>query len=80
MDPVSIRRDKLRFLQNLWAAQAQARTKILPKEVDVKAVPRVMMSNEEVTLDLAGESLGRAMCFWNVWDRPGWTDDKAKVS
>ena len=80
MDPVTIRRDKLRFLQNIWSAQAQARTKISPKESEMKAVPRVMLSDNEIALDAAGESFGRAKCFWNVWDRPGWTADTAKVS
>ena len=80
MDPITIRRDKLRFIQNLWSAQAQARTKILPRDIGVKAVPRVMMSEHEVALDAAGESFGRAKCFWNVWDRQGWMNDEAKVS
>ncbi|WVQ81448.1 hypothetical protein IAT38_003572 [Cryptococcus sp. DSM 104549] len=79
LDPVATKRDKLRFVQNLWAAQALARAKLLPSS-DVRAVPRVSQSMEEVDLDAAGEALGRAKCFWNVWDRKGWEGQrKGKV-
>lgn len=37
------------------------------------------MSNDEFGLDGAKEVYGRAKCFWNVWDRPGWTGEKRKV-
>ncbi|KAK4685638.1 hypothetical protein P7C73_g4506, partial [Tremellales sp. Uapishka_1] len=79
-DPVATRRDKLRFVQNLWAAQAFARTKALPDQT--RAIPRVLMSEEEFGLEAAGEILGRAKCFWNVWEKRGWESDsrKAKVA
>ena len=66
-------------MQNLWAAQAQARAKISPKEVDARAVPRVLMADDEVALDGAGDAFERAKCFWNVWDRQGWTSQGRKV-
>ncbi len=78
IDPVSIRKDKLRFLQSLWAAQAHARAKP-PKVSGVTAPMRVMMCDEEQGLDAAGEMFGRAKCFWNVWDRPTWTSASPKV-
>lgn len=79
MDPVSARRDKLRFLQNLWSAQAQARAKVPVKEAAGKSLPRVLMSEDEVGLDAAGESFGRARCLYNVWDRSGYSSEKRKV-
>lgn len=79
MDPVAARRDKLRFLQNLWSAQALARAKISAKEAATKAVPRVLIGDEEIGLDAAGEVFGRAKCLWNVWDRPNYTAEKRKV-
>jgi hypothetical protein len=76
-DPIATRRDKLRFVQNLWAAQALARAKLLP-HVN-RPVPRVLMSDSEVGLEGAGEMLGRAKLFWNVWERQAWAAQKKKV-
>ncbi|ORY29168.1 hypothetical protein BCR39DRAFT_533070 [Naematelia encephala] len=80
LDVIASRRDKLRFIQNLWAAQALARTKRLPKEIS--APPRVVMTDEEISLDDAGEPFGRAKCFWTIWDRATWSavPKKAKVA
>ncbi|WVN91089.1 uncharacterized protein L203_106336 [Cryptococcus depauperatus CBS 7841] len=76
LDPVATKRDKLRFVQNLWAAQALVRAKLLPSS-EQKIIPRVLQSEQEV--DFEGES-ERARCFWNVWDRQGWlTQMKSKV-
>ncbi|WWD21038.1 hypothetical protein CI109_105519 [Kwoniella shandongensis] len=78
LDPYATKRDKSRFVQNLWAAQALARAKLLPKHV--RAVPRVLMSAEEVELEAAGDPFGRAKCFWDVWDKNVWSNvRKAKV-
>ncbi|RSH95410.1 hypothetical protein EHS25_000497 [Saitozyma podzolica] len=79
LDPVATRRDKLRFVHNLWAAQALARAKLLPQEV--RQVPRALVEEEEIGLESAGEMFGRAKCYWNVWERQGWlhADRKAKV-
>ncbi|KAK8843437.1 hypothetical protein IAR55_007094 [Kwoniella newhampshirensis] len=78
LDPIATKRDKLRFIQNLWAAQAVARTKLLPKHI--RAIPRVLMSTEEVNLEGAGDQSGRAKCYWDVWDRNVWGSvRKAKV-
>lgn len=62
LDPVMARKDKLRFVRNLWAAQALARTK-LRRRTDAVAVPRVFKAREEIKL---------ATCYWNVWERAGW--------
>ncbi|OCF31354.1 hypothetical protein I316_06959 [Kwoniella heveanensis BCC8398] len=78
LDPVATQRDKLRFIHNLWNAQALARAKLATK--DVRTVPRVLAMNSEVELDSAGEAFGRAKCFWDIWDRSGWNDQrKGKV-
>ncbi|WVW79055.1 hypothetical protein I302_101018 [Kwoniella bestiolae CBS 10118] len=79
LDPVATRRDKLRFIQNLWAAQALARTKMSTK--DPRSVPRALMSEHELSLEGAGDPMGRARCYWDVWERNGWLDHrKAKVA
>lgn len=51
LDPVTAKRDKLRFVENLWAAQAKAR----------KA--RGLISDE---LDLE-EPFNRARCYWSLF-------------
>ncbi|WVQ75384.1 hypothetical protein IAR50_005004 [Cryptococcus sp. DSM 104548] len=77
LDPIATKRDKLRFIQNLWAAQALARAKILPSSEN-RAVPKVLQSGQEVDLD--GAQLERARCFWDVWDRSTWGGQRlAKV-
>lgn len=65
------RKDKLRFVRNLWAAQALARTRLRKRASDL-AVPRVLKSREEIKL---------ATCYWNLWERAGWMTclSKAKV-
>jgi hypothetical protein len=77
LDPVATKRDKLRFVQNLWSAQALARARLSVKGKGT--VPRVMMGNEECALEQAGETHARARCFFNVWERNGWNGMK-KVS
>jgi hypothetical protein len=77
LDPVATRRDKLRFVHNLWAAQALARAKLLPQEV--RQVPRALVEEEEIGLESAGEMFGRAKCYWNVWERQGWLQADRKV-
>jgi hypothetical protein len=77
LDPVATRRDKLRFVHNLWAAQALARAKLLPQEV--RQVPRALVEEEEIGLESAGEMCGRAKCYWNVWERQGWLQADRKV-
>jgi hypothetical protein len=76
LDPVVIRRDKLRFIQNLWTAQALART----RNIDRVAAPRVLAGIEEYGLERAGELFGRAKCFWNVWQSDAWQANVKKVS
>jgi hypothetical protein len=77
LDPVATRRDKMRFVHNLWAAQALARAKLLPQEV--RQVPRALVEEEEIGLESAGEMFGRAKCYWNVWERHGWLHADRKV-
>jgi hypothetical protein len=73
LDEVAVRQEKLRFLQNLWSAQAMARAKLLTKE------PSAYKSNVEVGLEAAGELFGRAACFWSLWQRPEWDQLSRKV-
>jgi len=54
MDPVTVKRDKLHFVENLWAAQAKAR----------KARGLVSMD-----LDL-DEPYQRARCYWSLFTGP----------
>ncbi|WRT68909.1 uncharacterized protein IL334_005891 [Kwoniella shivajii] len=51
---------------------ALARSKLLPK--DHRSAPRVLVKENEIPLDKAGDPTGRAKCYWNVWDRNGWSD------
>lgn len=63
------RKDKLRFVRNLWTAQALARTRLRKRASDF-AIPRVFKSREEIKL---------ATCYWNVWERSGWMACPAKA-
>lgn len=76
-DPSATRKDKLRFVHNIWAAQALARTKVLPTQV--KAVPQVLESPEEVDLGPAKEPFSVAKLYSNIWDREGWEAEHTKV-
>lgn len=78
LDPVATRKDKLRFIENLWAAQAMARATSGPNSI--RSIPRTLKSDEEMGLDLAGEVFGRARCFWNVCERRFWSALPKKVS
>lgn len=77
LDPVVVRKDKLRFVENLWAAQAYARAKALAQER--RPGPRVMASGQEIGLDTAGEAFARAKCYWNVWDHENWMHQTKRV-
>ncbi len=72
-----MRKDKLRFVENLWAAQAYARSKAHAQER--RHGPRVMSSGQEIGLDSAGEAFARPKCFWNVWDPENWMQQEKKV-
>ncbi|TYJ55176.1 hypothetical protein B9479_004110 [Cryptococcus floricola] len=77
LDPIATKRDKMRFIHNLWAAQALARAKILPS-TENRAVPKVLQSEQEEAFE--GAQLERARCFWDVWDRSTWGGQRlAKV-
>ncbi|WOO83440.1 Rho guanine nucleotide exchange factor gef2 [Vanrija pseudolonga] len=76
-DPSATRKDKLRFVHNIWAAQALARTKVLPTQV--KAVPQVLESPEEVDLGPAKEPFSVAKLYSNIWDREGWEAEQTKA-
>lgn len=77
LDPATARSDKLRFIQNLWALQAMARTKVLPSQL--KEIPRVLTSHNDVSMD--SEHM-RVKLYWNLWTRKGWESEhtKAKVA
>lgn len=74
---VGLRKDKSRFLQNLWTAQATARSKLIPKGLEG---PRAMASLEESSLDAAGEFFARAKCFWTVWQAKSYQELSRRVS
>ena len=38
-----------------------------------------MVSIEEYGLETAGETFGRAKCFWSVWERRSWGGHQKKV-
>lgn len=73
LDPQASRQDKLRFVQNIWAAQALARTKLLPSQV--KPIPSVL--SDDTQYEVEG---GRAKIYWNVWTTAGWAAEQRKVS
>jgi hypothetical protein len=77
LDSVAIRNDKLRFINNLWAAQTVARAKLLPKGIEP---PMPLVGEYEIGLEGAGELYGRAKCYWSVWDRQGWSVTGRRVS
>ncbi|BEI91751.1 uncharacterized protein CcaverHIS019_0405710 [Cutaneotrichosporon cavernicola] len=72
LDSQAARTDKLRFVQNVWAAQALARSKILPSQV--KQTPYVLVSDE--TFDVDGS---RVKAYWNVWTMVGWSAEQRKA-
>ncbi|EIW66895.1 hypothetical protein M231_05581 [Tremella mesenterica] len=58
LDANAIRRDKMRFVENLWAAQARLRS----------SSSRVLVSRE-ISLEPI-ESFSRAKCMWSITDDP----------
>ncbi|KAL1406084.1 hypothetical protein Q8F55_007767 [Vanrija albida] len=76
-DPSATRRDKLRFVHNIWAAQALARSKLLPTQV--KAIPQVLETPEELDISGAPDPFTMAKLYWNIWDRPGWETEEVKA-
>lgn len=74
-DPLSLKRDKERFIQNLWHAQALARTKpVLRDPVPVDKLPRALACEEDI--ETGGEALA---VFWNAWQKDIWLRDFRKV-
>lgn len=75
-DPVSLARDKERFIQNLWLAQALARTKPVRRDpIPVDKLPRALACEQEV--EVGGEALS---VFWNAWQKDIWMEDPRKAS
>ncbi|WWC64175.1 uncharacterized protein I303_106783 [Kwoniella dejecticola CBS 10117] len=77
LDPIATRRDKLRFLHNLWSAQACARAKVTTDSLS--RTSRVLMSESEIGLERAGEPMGRARCYWSIWSREDWNNQRKVV-
>jgi hypothetical protein len=80
------RLDKQRFVQNLWKAQALARTKLSasgPRGTETAqstALPIAFVSNENKKLGGSDRLAGQAISFWNVWERDAWVANPRKVS
>ncbi|CAK9786810.1 hypothetical protein CC85DRAFT_286503 [Cutaneotrichosporon oleaginosum] len=72
LDLQAARTDKIRFVQNIWAAQALARSKTLPSQP--KSLPYILASEE--TYEVEGE---RVKPYWNVWTLPGWSAEQRKA-
>lgn len=72
LDVQAARQDKLRFVQNVWAAQALARSRVLPSQP--KPIPYVLASDETFYVDG-----GRVRAYWNVWTMAGWSAEQRKV-
>ncbi|GMK59311.1 hypothetical protein CspeluHIS016_0703260 [Cutaneotrichosporon spelunceum] len=72
LDLQAARTDKLRFVHNVWAAQALARSKLLPSQV--KPTPYVLVSDE--TFDMGGTQV---KAYWNVWTTVGWSAEQRKA-
>ncbi|KAL7421475.1 hypothetical protein Q5752_004362 [Cryptotrichosporon argae] len=79
LDPTAARKDKQRFVHNIWAAQALARAKRMA--TSSAAPPRALVASSEIGLEGAGEVFARAKCYFDVWQRGSWTAArKAKVA
>ncbi|KAJ9106135.1 hypothetical protein QFC21_001277 [Naganishia friedmannii] len=72
------RTDKQRFVQNLWKAQALARTR-LPASArrnthitHSTALPIAFVSKNNRKLEGSDGLAGQAICFWNMWERAAW--------
>jgi hypothetical protein len=78
--------DKQRFVQNLWKAQALARTRLsAPARRSThishsEALPIAFVSNNNVKLEGPHSSAGQAISFWNMWERAAWTAHLNKVN
>ncbi|GHJ88511.1 hypothetical protein NliqN6_4913 [Naganishia liquefaciens] len=79
--------DKQRFVQNIWKAQALARTKLSASGqrttglAPAIALPVAFVSNENRKLAGSDRLAGQAISFWNVWERDSWLSHphKSKV-
>lgn len=79
------RLDKQRFVQNLWKAQALARTKLSAPgrgtgATQATALPVAFVSNGNKKLGGSDRLAGQAIAFWNVWERDAWVANPRKVS
>lgn len=79
------RTDKQRFVQNLWKAQALARTRLSAsarRSTHINhstALPIAFVSNNNRKLDGSDRLAGQAICFWNMWERAAWNAHPNKV-
>lgn len=83
MDIQASRRNKQRFVRNLWAAQALSRTKVSASAPKGSAnaqgigMPTAHMRDEQaVTRDGAAEAVTLHV---NIWDRAAWMDSNRKA-
>lgn len=78
--------DKQRFVQNIWKAQALARTKRSAtmhrgnNPGETLALPVAFVSTENKKLGGSDRLAGQAIAFWNVWERDAWIANPRKVS
>lgn len=70
-DPTRSEVDKVRFLENLWNAQATYRT---------KAGQSVVLSGEETEVESRGGRVTLARTYFNVYQRKAFLQESKKVS
>ncbi|KAJ9098790.1 hypothetical protein QFC19_006267 [Naganishia cerealis] len=85
LDYTPAKTDKQRFVQNLWKAQALARTRLsasarrTTQVSQSTALPIAFVSNNNRKLEGSDKPAGQAISFWNVWEKAAWNAHSRKV-
>jgi len=85
MDIAAARKDKRRFVRNLWTAQALMRTKPLPSAAKGSlqstgiGLPQAYKANSELSFGSPDTANYSTTLYTNVWNRTSWLASQAKV-
>jgi len=86
MDIAAARKDKWRFVRNLWTAQALMRTKPLPSLAKGSlhssgiGLPQAYKATSELSFGGSDTQNYSMMLYTNVWNRTSWLTSQTKVS
>jgi hypothetical protein len=86
MDIAAARKDKRRFVRNLWTAQALMRTKPLPSATKGSlqssgiGLPQAYKAASELSFGSPDTPTHSTMLYTNVWNRTSWLASQVKVS